>query len=46
VSEETERPTEPEPSPDPPPDESPFELQPLDVQEKGKDGRWETRHGN
>ena len=26
-----------EPNPDPPPDESPFEIQPLDVQERSLD---------
>jgi hypothetical protein len=44
VSEDAEKPTEPESEPSP--DESPFELQPLDVQERGNNNPWETRDGD
>lgn len=35
-----------EPTSDPPPDESPFEIQPLDTQERSLDIPKETRDGD
>lgn len=35
-----------EPSPEPHPDESPFEIQPLDPQERSLDAVRETRDGD
>jgi hypothetical protein len=44
MSDEIETPAEP--IPEPSPDESPFDVQPLDTQEKGLTSPWETRDGD